>query len=192
MSQSVINLATLTTDASPDGRNHPALIQVEYGKMEKKGDPKDSRSLEDQEPNAGTHALPVDSRRGGFGTVARYIKAYGGMRRIFREREKELNRLDAEMRHGEGVASEVHHAHTYHGPFSSFHDWPGKFPQSCCEYVAWKDFKLKALFAYLREKEWTLQDDLVRMDEKEKVLGQLEAIEAVLLWMATNIENDGL
>lgn len=64
------------------------------------------------------------------------------------------------------------------------------FPNSCVHYVRFSSYALRQMFAYLREKEFNLQDDLKRhkgTTKGEHVTIQLREVEAHLIWMAHNL-----
>ena len=73
-------------------------------------------------------------------------------------------------------------------------DGPAYYPESVVYYTRFKSFPLRALFAYLREKEHYLQKDLTRYDGAAIVpllKAKLEEVEAHLIWMASNLTRAG-
>lgn len=73
-------------------------------------------------------------------------------------------------------------------------DGPTYYPESVVFYTRFKSFPLRALFAYLREKEHYLQKDIIRYDGAAVVpmlRARLEEVEAHLIWMATNLTRGG-
>lgn len=64
------------------------------------------------------------------------------------------------------------------------------FPNSVVVYVRFRNYHLRQMFAYLREKELLYQDDLRRYAGTKKefdVRARLEEVEAQLIWMAHNV-----
>lgn len=73
-------------------------------------------------------------------------------------------------------------------------DGPTYYPESVVFYTRFKSFPLRALFAYLREKEHYLQKDLIRYEGAAivpQLRARLEEVESHLIWMATNLTRAG-
>ena len=69
-------------------------------------------------------------------------------------------------------------------------DGPNYYPDSVVYYTRFKSFPLRALFAYLREKEHYLQKDIIRYTGcpiMDTLRAKLEEVEAHLIWMASNL-----
>ena len=68
-------------------------------------------------------------------------------------------------------------------------DGESRFPNSCVMFTKFESYSLKQMFAYLREKEMYLQEDVKRFRGTHKeieVRARLEEVEAHLIWMAHN------
>lgn len=64
------------------------------------------------------------------------------------------------------------------------------FPNSCVHYTCFETYSLRQMFAYLREKEMYLQDDIKKHDGTEHgkhLTIRLEEVEAHLIFMAHNL-----
>lgn len=73
-------------------------------------------------------------------------------------------------------------------------DGPHYYPDSVVLYTRFRSFPLRALFAYLREKEHYLQKDIIRFDGlpiASVLKARLEEVEAHLIWMASNLTRAG-
>lgn len=73
-------------------------------------------------------------------------------------------------------------------------DGPAYYPESVVIYTRFKTFPLRALFAYLREKEHYLQSDIDKHEGLPIVTilqARLHEVEAHLIWMATNLTRVG-
>lgn len=144
------------------------------------GDPKDPRGNKNEGKDAVTPSIHMGGGRFGLGPVAKYIAEYGGFRKALCDKEGGADSRDDELQDEGRVASAQE--------YLQWHNFEGKYPQSCVKYCAFKEnSKLRAVFHYLQEKEWVLQADLVRRDDKEQVLAELRAIEGMLLWVVTNL-----
>jgi hypothetical protein len=76
------------------------------------------------------------------------------------------------------------------------HDGPDFFKTSVVEYVRFPTFELRLMFAYLREKEQCLQDDVHRYKVADSPAWKyfkvkLQEVEAMLIFMAHNIPEAG-
>lgn len=148
--------------------------------MENSRGPKNPRSEHGEGKDGVAPATKVVTRRGGFGPVARFIAEYGGVRKALNKSVPGRPRANARLQDEGRVAS----AQTY----LQWHNFDGKYPQSCVTYCRFeRNSKLRALFNYLQEREWVLQADLVRKEEKTETIAELRAVEAVLIWLVTNL-----
>lgn len=76
------------------------------------------------------------------------------------------------------------------GEMRQIPDGPAYYPESCVIYTRFKSYPLRAMFAYLREKEHYLQADLIKYAglPVERILRtRLEEVESHLIWMAANL-----
>lgn len=125
----------------------------------------------------------------GVGRVARYIEEFGGLRRGLRRDEAAG---DSKTPSGPESA-ELQRACDDFRVDRFIQDFPTKYPQSCVVYVHYRNTDVKAMFSYLRQKEWVLQKELVGCHESRRleVLAALEATENTLIWMTANLRNHG-
>lgn len=73
-------------------------------------------------------------------------------------------------------------------------DGPAYYPDSVVLYTRFKSFPLRALFAYLREKEHYLQRDILKHEGLPVVphlRARLQEVESHLIWMAANLTRAG-
>lgn len=76
------------------------------------------------------------------------------------------------------------------GEMRQIPDGPAYYQESCVLYTRFKSYPLRAMFAYLREKEHYLQADIARHAGTafEQILKtRLQEVESHLIWMAANL-----
>jgi hypothetical protein len=163
----------------------------DYGKVENRGSSEDLARDEKERKEELNAKAKLESHGSGLGAIAKYIKGFGGLRKKLDKKDGRRNSNDADVQDEAGVASDRRDFGTFRGSFSSFHDYPEKYPRCCVKWVKWRSVRIASMFSYLREFEWILQNEYAASGG-EREQARLEMVQAVLIWLTTNIKNDRL